>query len=112
MTAKDANGATEPFVYIYKTVDETAPVLTIEKTVVGEVDNGTEIVIPNASATDNVDTELTVLIHVVKLESRKIYEVKAGDTFQFTITGTYHIRYFVYDSDYNYAEYIMEVKVK
>ena len=113
VTPTDAKGASMPIIYLYKTVDETAPVLTVEKTIIGELDNGTTIVIPNATATDNVDgANCKVLVQLIKLESGKVYEVKMGDEFQFTVTGNYKLRYYVFDSDYNHTEYVMNIKVK
>ena len=112
VTPTDAGNKSQPYRFIYKTVDETAPVLTVEKTIIDEIDNGTTILVPNATATDNVDAECKVYVYITKLETGKVYEVAMGETFQFTITGNYQLRYFAYDSDYNCAEYVMNIKVK
>ena len=103
--------ASEPFLFIFKVVDETAPTMTIEKSVISELANGTTIIIPHATATDNLDEECPVYVYVMHLESHKIYKVTMGETFTFTRTGNYQIRYFAYDSDFNGVEYIMDVKV-
>lgn len=110
--AEDANGGSGSYMYYYKVVDETAPVLTIEKTIVSELKLGSAIRLPNATATDNMDGECKVFVYISNLQDGNVFEMKLDEVFVFNKTGEYMIRYFTYDSDYNMAEYIMYVTVR
>ncbi len=109
--ATDENGKVTLDEYYYYAIDQIAPTLTISKTIAKTLKAGSTITLPNAIAKDNLEGELPVYVYIRFKRDMSMVEMKIGNTYVFTTTGNYEIRYFTHDSDYNYAEYIMYVTV-
>lgn len=78
-------------------VDEQAPEIKVEGTIATEVQKGTSIKIANATATDNVDGEVSVYAYVVN-PSGIISSVAFGESVKLSATGVYQIRYMSVDA--------------
>jgi hypothetical protein len=97
--------------YVYRSVDVISPELTLEKTIQSEVKVGTTIVIPKATATDNIDGECSVFVYVQYVWDYTKEIVFMDEEYTFTKTGKYRICYVTHDQCANYAKYIIEVNV-
>ena len=97
--------------YVYRSVDVVSPVLTLEKTIQSEVKVGTTIVIPKATATDNIDGECSVFVYMQYVWDYSKEIVFMGEEYTFMKTGKYRICYITHDQCSNYARYIVEVNV-
>lgn len=107
---KDAtNTYTDKFVC--RTIDVINPVLTLEYTIKSQVGVGTSIVLPNATATDNIDGNCDVFVYVEYVRDFTKEIVFMGETYTFTQVGKYRIHYVTHDQCANYTRYIIEIEV-
>lgn len=107
---KDAsNTYTDKFVY--RTIDVISPVLTLENTIKAQVKVGTSVLLPNATATDNIDGDCDVFVYVEYVRDFTKEIVFMGEKYTFTQTGKYRIHYVTHDECANYTRYIIEVEV-
>ncbi len=77
-------------------VDDQAPEITVAKEIKTEVKQGRKIEIAKATATDNVDGDVSVYIYLVD-PSGIISKVTAGQKVQLTVKGEYELRYLAID---------------
>ena len=107
---KDAsNTYTDKFVY--RTVDVINPVLSLEYTIKSKVTVGTSVLLPKATATDNIDGECDVFVYVEFVRDYTKEIVFMGEKYTFTKTGNYRIHYVTHDECANYTRYVIEVEV-
>ena len=72
---------------------------------------GTNILLPKATATDNIDGECDVFVYVEYVTDFTKEIVFMGEKYTFTRLGKYRIHYVTHDSCSNYTRYIIEVDV-
>lgn len=107
---KDAsNSYTDKFVY--RTIDLINPILTINYIIKPKVVVGTDVLLPKATATDNIDGECDVFVYVEYVNDFTKEIVFMGEKYTFTRLGKYRIHYVTHDSCSNYTRYIIEVDV-
>jgi hypothetical protein len=93
--------------------DDEKPVLRLSYDIVETANVGDYVYVPEGKGTDNVDGEVTVYYYVITPDgvvnkfNRLLY-----DGFKVTTTGTYYIRYSLYDKCGNLlvVDYAIEVK--
>lgn len=89
--------------------DIIAPVININGDVVKTAKLNGKLQLPKATATDNVDTNLTV--YVVVIDPMNVYAViKQDEQYKFTKAGRYIIKYYCEDSCYN-ASYSISYEI-
>ena len=90
--------------------DNEPPVITVDGQVPQDVALYSEILLPQADASDNNDKKLTVMIVAVAEDNTS--RMLKDNIFKPLKKGKYRIKYFVFDSSFNYAEVVFEVTVK
>ena len=90
--------------------DNEPPVITVDGQVPQDGALYSEILRPQADASDKNDKKLTVMI-VAGAEENTSRMLK-DNIFKPLKKGKYRIKYFVFDSSFNYAEVVFEVTVK
>ena len=90
--------------------DNEPHVITVDGQVPQDVALYSEIFLPQADASDNNDKKLTVMIVAVAEDNTS--RMLKDNIFKPLKTGKYRIKYFVFDSSFNYAEVVFEVTVK
>ena len=97
--------------YYCDSLDFVNPVLTIEGSIKTDLEVGAKIIIPKATAVDDADGEIDVMIYVRYLKDNKIKHVDAEQEYVFDIIGQYEIVYVARDNSYNYATYKMPIMI-
>ncbi len=104
-TVSDSDGNTSRYYYYVNVIDIDGPTLTIKNKVPEKVKAGDKIVIPEASAKDDVDGDTDVFIYVKRLWDGSITMVEPGQDYYFAATGEYKLVFFTRDGSYNYTRY-------
>lgn len=91
--------------------DDQAPEITLDKEMKTEVKQGKKVAISKATATDNVDGEVSVYAYLVS-PSGVISRVTMGEKIQLTEKGVYQVRYLAVDAfgNLNIQTYYITVK--
>lgn len=97
--------------YYCDSLDLINPVLKIEGSIKDTLKIGTKINIPKASASDDVDGEISVIIYVRYLKDNSVEHVDGGQEYTFDLIGKYEIVYVARDNSYNYATYKMPINI-
>ena len=111
--ATDSQNRSTTFQYAVAMHDDEKPVLELSYDIVETAKIGDYVYVPEGKGTDNVDGEVTVYYCVITPDgvvhkfNRKLY-----DGFKVTTTGTYSIRYSLYDKYGNLAVYNYTIEVK
>ncbi len=99
-------------IYNYYAYDNVAPTLTIEGSIQKTLKQGSTVIVPNATASDNANETCSVFVY---LRSKGDYNdriVELGSKITFNKSGEYELVYVTHDSDYNYMTYVMTVTVE
>lgn len=91
-------------------IDDEEPVITLINQINSAYRVGDSIKM-NAKATDDVDSNLKVYVVVQNAYGRNV-SYKNGDTYTFTRTGNYKIKFYAYDNTGNYGHLTVNVVVK
>ncbi len=110
-TTYDANDVKFDDKYYVNTVDTVSPTLNIEKLIKSELKVGTKVVIPNATATDNIDSSCNVFVYINFAIDFNQENVQMGQEYCFDRVGEYTINYVTHDSCYNYTRYVIKINV-
>ncbi len=108
-TATDLGGKTTKNTYTFNCKDDVPPELTVDGNIPGTAKTGSEITLPEATATDNYsDVTLTVYVTAPDGSTTKITNGKIV----FSLAGKYRITYFATDDDYNSSSktFVTEVR--
>ena len=115
-TAKDSTAPAREKNIVIAVRDNIAPEITLEK---NPSVSGSNIRIPNASAVDNIDGDVEVLVYVEDpngwlntLNPTTNKRIKLGDTMKVTLKGTYRIIFLARDAAGNFNYTIKTVTVK
>ncbi len=110
-TITDDSGNSYYYSNVVNVVDNVAPIITISGDLLGEYKKGDKITLPAASATDNLNGTLTVFVAIYTPNGARIY-LAPNAQYTFDQTGTYTVKYIVYDAIGNIAEQTFEMIVK
>ncbi len=99
-------------IYNYYAYNDVAPTLTIEKAIAAQVEKGTTVVIPTATAVDSLGKECTVFAYMRSKGDYNDKIVELGGKVTFTKAGVYELIYVARDDDYNYTTYTMTITVE
>lgn len=84
--------------YAVRVVDRTPPVITVPEGIAATVRVGASVYVPKATATDDMDSEVTVKTYVITPRGVMVYlDLEAGDGFVANLSGVYTVRYIAYD---------------
>ena len=108
----DNNKASGAKTYYCDSLDVVNPILSIEGSIPQSLLVGTKVIIPKASASDDVDGNVDVIIYVKYLKDGKVRHVDGGSGFTFELVGKYEIVYVARDNSYNYTTYRMPIDIK
>ena len=110
-TVKDDSGNMYPYSHTVTVLDDISPEITVDGNISSAYKLNTNLTLPMASATDNVDGEVEPFVVVYAPSGmRTAYEL--GTTVSFSEVGKYTIKYIVYDSVGNIAEKVFIVTVE
>ena len=101
-TATDARGKTTAETYTFTSADEESPVIFVNGKVAETTTKKAGIPIPSASAFDEKDGEVTVIVWVQDVYGNYC-SAQFDKTFKPLTAGTYRVVYYAYDSSYNGA---------
>ncbi len=110
-TVKDVSGnqiRARYFVYSY---DSVSPVITVKNSIKSTIKVGSSVTIPKATVKDNIDESCELTVFVRNVNNYNVEEVSMNKKYKFTAVGTYEITYLACDSDYNFTELVITVKV-
>lgn len=110
-TAKDTSGNQLRARYFVHSYDDVSPVITVKKSVKSTITVGSSVTIPKATVKDNIDESCSLTVFVRNLNDYNVEEVTMNKKYKFTAVGTYEITYLACDSDYNFTELVITVKV-
>ena len=110
-TAIDGNEVKIEDKFYVNTVDTISPTLTIEKLIKAELKVGTKVVIPKATAEDNVDSSCNVFVYINFVDDFNQENVQMGQEYCFDRVGQYTVNYVTHDACYNYTRYVIKITV-
>lgn len=102
------NGKQYTKVFRIEVVDDTLPIITVEKTADITVKAGESFIVPSATVTDNV-SEVRLYIFIV--DDWNLKSVNANSEISISEKGEYYLRYYAVDENYNTAEIIVKIHV-
>jgi hypothetical protein len=111
----DGNGRMRQYVINLDVVDEIKPELSLSSDEVINVSVGQNVVIPTATATDNLDEELFIYVYLEDPNGESI-DLKGTfnnkTSFKPLLRGEYKIKYLVSDAAGNFTMKVITVNVK
>lgn len=107
----DTAGRKQLYNFIITVPDDVAPTISVEKPNYKSVKIGDTVSIAKASATDNIDENVTVYVYVL-MPDHTTFALKGNDKYFVGQVGTYTVRYFAIDQAGNtsYVDYTFESK--
>ena len=111
--ATDSQNRTATYQYVVSTQDEVAPVLELGYDIVEKAEINDYVYVPEGKGTDNVDGDVTVYYYIITPDG--VVHAFNRDTYdgvKITSSGTYVIRYALYDQSGNLAVYDYAIQVK
>ena len=111
----DGSGRTRQYIINLDVSDEIKPELTLSSEKEINVKLGQTVVIPTATATDNLDTELSIFVYLENPNGETTAlkgTYNDNNSFKPTLRGTYRIKYLVSDSTGNFTVKYITVNVK
>lgn len=111
-TAEDYSGNKTTYTCNITLYDTEKPVITLDDKVVSQLKVGERLYIPNATASDNSSSDLTVYIHVRTPLNRIItIDRSVYDSYTVTTAGNYYLTYVCLDEAGNMTvdEYLVQV---
>lgn len=88
--------------YALRVLDEDAPVITVKSQPPQKVAVGSELTVPDATATDELDGDIATVYKYLQTPDGQLRKLKTNKI-TFTVKGQYVLRYYAYDSAGNYA---------
>lgn len=105
------NKVNSGIIYSITVCDFTAPQINVEWGIKGSVEVGKEIIVPVATVTDNIDSDLKYEVYV-RTPNFYLLAIKAGDKYKFDVAGLYKFTYFATDTDGNLTVLSFSVMVR
>lgn len=111
ITASDSSGNLAAVSPVLRVVDTEKPTLTVSGEIPTEAKVGDNIVVPKATATDNLTEKPEITVFVMTPDG-KYTEITDGDAgFRPTTAGIYNVVYVVFDEQGNFASETHKIRV-
>lgn len=107
----DDSGNTYYYAHTISVIDDVLPEIIVSGKISNSYKNGKTITLPSATATDNIDEKVDIMVAVYLPDGLRGY-YKPGDKVTFTQKGAYTIKYIAVDTAGNMAEVVYITNVK
>lgn len=110
-TITDDSGNSFYYSHTISVIDDVLPEITVEGTISNNYKKGQTLTLPSATATDNIDKQVDVMVSVYLPNGLRGY-YKPGEKVTFAEKGEYTIKYIAVDTAGNMSEVVYTTTVK